>query len=123
VLNFIPAWWTDELQPLDQDILSRLKAICRRLFACHDDTAQDVVETDAIRFVFEAWDVLNVVVVEKGCGRYEDKVADRADGDKEETPAWDEQQTSCLVDSGRKNMETIRLFIQIANVTHDENRD
>jgi hypothetical protein len=27
------------------------------------------------------------------------------------------------VDSGGKNTETIRLFIHIGNVTHDENRD
>jgi hypothetical protein len=67
-LHFIPAGWTDEVQPLDRDVFGALKAICRRLFASHCDAAEDatVAKSDAVRFLLEAWSAIEGALIEKG---------------------------------------------------------
>jgi hypothetical protein len=93
VLHFIPAGWTDELQPLDRDVFGALKRICRRLFASHCDAAEDVAvaRSDAVKFLLQAWSDLEVAVIEKGWGISEDERGDTANADDEEDPPWAEE--------------------------------
>jgi hypothetical protein len=73
VLHFIPAGRTDELQVLDSHVVGAIESICRKLFACRCTAVENaaVRKTDAVRFLIEAWDLLEVAVMEKewGCMR------------------------------------------------------
>jgi hypothetical protein len=92
LLHFIPARWTGELQPLEQYVFGALKAICRKLFARHYTAGNDVTVTksDVPRFLLEAWSALEVAVIEKGWGIYEDDIGDTADADDEDDSTWEE---------------------------------
>jgi hypothetical protein len=85
-LHYIPAGWTDELQPLDRYVFGAMKAMCRRLFQRHCDRSEDgrVSRSDAIKFLVRIWELLEVRVIEKGWGVYED-----ADGDGMADDEWE----------------------------------
>jgi hypothetical protein len=86
-LHFIPAGWTDTLQPLDRYIFGALKSMCRRLFhrhLQHDDDGR-ITKPDAIQFLIEAWNTLSTSIVRKAWGIYEDVMGDpEADDDDDE---------------------------------------
>jgi hypothetical protein len=89
-LHFIPAGWTDELQPLDRDIFGALKSISRRLF--HRQRMQDnspLKRSDAAMFVREAWEITEVHIIEKGWGVYEDVFGGRDTHDDDDDDAWE----------------------------------
>jgi hypothetical protein len=87
-LHFIPAGWTDELQPLDRYVFGALKSMCRRLFHrfCQTDD-QEVRRPDAVKFLCDAWESLAVHVVERGWRIYEDAFGGPTDYD--EDPDWE----------------------------------
>jgi hypothetical protein len=89
-LQFIPAGWTDELQPLDRYVFGALKSICRRLFHRHYQVHEDgqTRKPDAIKFLIEAWEALTVHVLQKAWGIYEDVFGD-ADDDADDEE-WEE---------------------------------
>jgi hypothetical protein len=72
--HFIPAGWTDSLQPLDRYIFGALKSMCRRLFHRHLQHHDDgrTTKPDAIQFLIEAWNTLATDIVRKAWGIYED---------------------------------------------------
>lgn len=88
-LHFIPAGWTDELQPLDRYVFGALKSMCRRLFHrfCQAEDPE-VRRRDAVGFLCQAWDALTTNIIEKGWGIYEDVLGGPGilDDDSEWTP-------------------------------------
>jgi hypothetical protein len=89
-LHFIPAGWTDELQPLDRYVFGALKAIGRRLFHRHCQMHDDgrTRKPDAIKFLIEAWEGLTIQVLQKAWGIYEDILGDAQDD--EDDDEWEE---------------------------------
>jgi hypothetical protein len=91
ILHFIPVGSTDEFQAPDCCVFGALKAICRRLFARHCDAAEAIAVriSDAMQFLPEAWDLLEVNVIEEGWNAYKDELGDLTD-DNDEDPSWEE---------------------------------
>jgi hypothetical protein len=84
ILHFIPAGWTDELQPLDPYVFGALKSACRRLFNrfCRAEEPE-IRRRDAVAFLCRAWQDLATRVVEKSWGIYEDTLGDPCDFDED----------------------------------------
>jgi hypothetical protein len=88
VLHFIPAGWTDELQPLDRYIFGALKAMCKRLFHQFCQAEDPAIRRrDAVSFLCQAWEDLATHVVEKSWGIYEDALGGPLDFG--EDPEWE----------------------------------
>jgi hypothetical protein len=76
-LYFIPAGFTDELQPLDRYIFGVLKAMCRRMFHRFTEDVQDTVrKPDAAEFMVRAWEQVDENVMRKAWGIYEEPYDD-----------------------------------------------
>jgi hypothetical protein len=71
-LYFIPAGFTDELQPLDRYVFGVLKAMCRRMFHRFTEVVNDTVrKPDAVEFMVAAWEEVDENVMRKEWGIYE----------------------------------------------------
>jgi hypothetical protein len=88
-LWFIPAGYTDELQPLDRAVFGVLKAIFRRRFEelCRQSPNGRVTRSIALEILKGIWKDLSLASIHEGWAIYEDDFgpdADEADADWEE---------------------------------------
>jgi hypothetical protein len=88
VLWFIPAGYTDELQPLDRAVFGAVKAIFRRRFEelCREAPDGRVTKTLALRLLNEIWAGLSPASIHAGWAIYEDDF-----GPEAEDAAYDEE--------------------------------
>jgi hypothetical protein len=72
-LYFIPAGFTDELQPLDRYVFGVLKAMCRRMFHRFVEIEGSTVrKPNAVEFMCRAWAEVHENVIRKAWGIYEE---------------------------------------------------
>jgi hypothetical protein len=74
---FIPARFTNEIQPLDGYIFGVLKAMRRRMFHRFTEVVNGTVrKPDAVEFMVRAWEEVNENVIRKVWGIYEEPADD-----------------------------------------------
>jgi hypothetical protein len=73
-LWFIPAGYTDELQPLDRGVFGAMKARFRRLFeeALRECLGNRIGKLEAIQILIRIWKELSLASIRKGWSIYED---------------------------------------------------
>jgi hypothetical protein len=73
-LWFIPAGYTDELQPLDRGVFGAMKAMFRRLFeqALRTCLGNRIGKLEAIQILIGIWNELSLASIRKGWSIYED---------------------------------------------------
>jgi hypothetical protein len=92
-LHSIPPGGMDELQPLDRSVFGALKSMCHRLFQwfCDGMQGERIRIVDVVQFLGEAWDQLEIKVIQVGWWIYEDGLGPPEESDDEGHGEWNEE--------------------------------